>query len=314
MESDPERLVTALATVQPAYLSRLEAIIGPIQMSFRDEHQENRGYLSRPSPHRPGEIHPAIARLSIRYRWDMYHQDPRRQRDVALEEYTLVMPVDRALVERVLGEQFGAPRQILHTLEGVTFDYAGYHPFYVTGGGDHAMILEWHAEVPRFAIPVPEEGERLHWLGELRRRIESATSVDEIEAFCKAAPEAAGVQPEGTLNTKLNPRAAFKSPTGDGRDYWIRFMPPVRATQLAEVFGWLPAIGVSHDIHMSSWHVERAGDGWLPSSGALQHWQLRAQLAAWPSGPEQPGGGMKVSHAIGADDEVTHLAIQPRYQ
>jgi len=318
MESDPVRLVEALAHDRPAYLSGLESIVGDVDMSFRNADRENRGFLWRPAEHGRGSLSPLVEQLSITYAWDMYHEDAQRPRDVRLLEYTLWIRCERALVERILERRFGAPRPVVDEGEvggnRVSLRYAGFHPFYV-GETAAATLLSWYATLPRFAMPVPDPQVRRAWIVELRRRLETAMTVDELDAFCREAPSAAGIAIRGTLNRTLNRYAEFTSPTGDGRDYWIRFVPPIRANLLIDVFDWGPAVGVSHDVHMSSWHIERRGDKWLPLGGAGRHWQIEAALDRRPTGAAEPDQrGSRPAYGIGAGDEVTAFAVQPRFR
>jgi hypothetical protein len=319
METDPIQFVNALANDPPTYLSRLGRIVGDVEMSFRSEDGENTGFLRRPSEHRRGHLSPLVESLWIRYAFDWYHSDPTRPRDVQLLEYSVVIRCDRAVVESVLAQRFGPPHPVVDDQEvqgkRAPRKYASYHPFYIDQSDAPRTILTWHAEVPRFAIPVPDPEVRRAWLGELRRRIETATTVDELDAFCKATMTGAGIEITGTLNRTFNRYAEFKSPSTDGRDYWIRFQPPLPARLLVDVFDWTPAVGVSHDVHMSSWHVERRGDGWRPLGGAHLHWEIDARLSAWPSGPPETGARFaRPARGIGDSDEVTTLAVQPRFR
>ena len=318
METDPERLATALVSRPPSYLSQFERIVGPIKLSFRDEHHENIGFLRRPADHRPDPVSPIIQWLSVRYAFDVYHEDRRRERDVALLEYTLALRCDRAMIERVLGRHFGSPRFVFEEREALgkttRSEYAVYHPFYVDVTADRRPNLQWHADMPRFAIPVPDETARRAWLGELRRCCEGAMNIDEIDAFCRTAPAHAGITIAGTLNSTFNPYAEFRPATSDARDYSLRLVPPIRAKVLAEIFGWGDVIGSSHDVHMSSWHIEPRGRNWLPVTGALQHWEIEAMLTSWPSGPSEPAFRGNVAHAIGDADEVRVFAIRPRFR
>src|SRR5687767_4870761 len=99
-----ERLLRRLLD-QPRSLSQLEAVVGSIRMSFRSEEGENMGFLVRPRLGEAGEFSKLVPRLSVRYAWDRYHQDPTRRRDVELLEHTVRLRIDRARVERALGER-----------------------------------------------------------------------------------------------------------------------------------------------------------------------------------------------------------------
>ena len=134
-----------------------------------------------------------------------------------------------------------------------------------------------------------------------------------MDAFCKVAPAAAGIEIVGTLNRTAN---SYGLPAKDPRDYWLTLVPPVRATVVATAFEWGPIVGISHDVHMSSWHVERRADTWLPTSGADTQWQVRAVLARFPSGgpAKRSGPGPSDAFAVGADDELDSLVIEPRFK
>ncbi|HWO23863.1 MAG TPA: hypothetical protein VNO30_34210 [Kofleriaceae bacterium] len=308
------QLVRHLVERRPARMSELEAIMGPlagpIAMSFRDEDHENMGWLDRPRNGK-GEFTALVPRLRVEYRFDMYHERPTRPRDVGLESFTLEVRGDAALAERILREELGATRTVV---DGAT-RYAAVHPFYVARdpSAPDRFRLSWYAEVPRFAIPTPDPQARAAWLRALARRIAIARSVDEVAAFCKDAPAAAGIEIVGTLNSTANPHGR---PTKDPRDYWIKFVPPVRATAVAAAFEWGMIVGVTHDVHMSTWLVERQADTWLPTAGADAQWEIRATFTKSPDGgPVKHGrAGPFSARGVDAADELHSLAIGPRFK
>jgi hypothetical protein len=304
------QLVRRLVARRPARMSELEAIVGPIAMSFRDEDNENMGWLRRPRD-AGGEFTALVPRLDVNYWFDMYHENPSRPRDVGLETFTLEVRGDAGIAAQILRAEIGAPSTVL---DGAT-SYAAFHPFYVARvpGVTDRFRISWYAEVPRFAIPEPDPEARAAWLGALARQIAAARSVDEVDVFCRAAPAAAGIEIVGTLNRTANP---YGLPAKDPRDYWIKFVPPVRATVVAAAFGWGPIVGVSHDVHMSSWHVERLADTWLPITGADTQWQVSASFTGHPSGEraQRGGPGRAPARAVAAEDELGSLAIEPRFK
>jgi hypothetical protein len=268
-------------------VSELEAIVGPIAMSFRSEDHENMGFLSRPRSGR-GDFTKLVPRLSVTYAWDVYHEDPTRPRDVELLELALDVRGDAAEAEQILRAHFGAPRTVR---DGDT-TYDAFHPFYVArlAATPDRFRLAWFAEVPRFAIPAPDAGVRERWLRGLRDRLATAKSIDEVAAYCASVPAGAGVKITGALDIEL--------------------VPPAPASLVVDVFAWAPAIGVSHDVHMASWHVERRDDKWLPIAGAKSQWQIDARLGGWPGGAEVHG--RRGAYALGDRDEITVLSIEPR--
>jgi len=85
--------------------------------------------------------------------------------------------------------------------------------------------------------------------------------------------------------------------------------------ELAEVFGWTTPVGSSHDVHMSSWHIERRGDHRAPISGAHQHWEVHAHLEHGPSGADEADShGPNPSQRLGDADDVSSLSIRPRFR
>ena len=316
LASPAAELVGKLVAHPPARLSELEAIIGPIHMSFDAKDDDDLGMIVRPRP-RSGEheFTRLVPSLVVQYAFDMYHEDPTRPRDVELTELSLEIRGDPAEAERILRDHFGNPRTVTEKVHGTPVArYAAFHPFYLARdpGVTDRFRLEWYAEVPRWAIPEPDPKARLAWLRQLQHRIATAHSIDEIDAFCRAAPPAAGIQITGTLDVKANP---YGRPAKDGRDYGIDFVPPVRAEQLADVFGWSPAVGVSHDVHRSSWHLERRDGDWLPISGADSQWEIAAYLTEGPSGAVVPKGKRHDSGLeLGDEDEVGHLVVEPRFK
>lgn len=296
-------LVRNLIEKRPALLSELEVIVGPIAMSFEMKDHENMGSLRRPRGG-SGEFTALVPRLDVRYGFDIHHQEPTRKRDVGLVEYTLEVRGDAAVAQQILTEKFGAPRDV----KDGAIRYSAYHPFYLERAAPDRFRIAFHAAVPRFAIPVPDAKARAEWLAAFARRIASAQSIDELEAFCKAAPKDAGIELVGTLNRSANPNGL---PAKDPRDYWIRLVPPVRADVLATAFGWGAIVGVSYDVHMSSWHVERRADTWLPISGVAQQWQIKAGFAKHPRGAS---ANRRAAHEVGSDDEINSLSIAPRFK
>lgn len=312
--SPAAELVGKLVAHPPARLSELEATVGPIHMSFDRKDHDDLGSIVRPRHGEP-EFSKLVPSLVAVYNFDLYHEDPARPRDVQLTALSLEIRGDPAEAERILRDRFGAPRAVTETIEGKPIaTYAAFHPFYLhryPGVADRFQ-LAWYAEVPRWAIPEPDPKARLAWLRQLHHRIATAHSIDEIAAFCRAAPPAAGIQITGTLDTKANP---YGRPAKDGRDYWIELYPPVRAKLLADVFGWTPAVGVSHGVHRSSWHLERRDGDWLPISGADAQWEIGAYLTSGPTGAFVPAGKRHDGALeLGDEDEVGRLVVEPRFQ
>jgi hypothetical protein len=307
------QLVLRLVERRPRRMSELEAIVGPIAMSFRDEDLENMGRLQRPRDSRDpkAEFTALVPRLHVDYGFDMYHETPSRPRDVGLETFTLVVRGDAAAAEQILRDKLGPPRVLVRG----SARYAAFHPFYITRDPQETdrFQLSWYAEVPRFAIPEPDPQLRAAWLRELARRISTARSIDEVDAFCKAAPADAGIEITGTLNRTANPHGR---PTLDPRDYWIKFVPPLRATVLADAFEWGAIVGVSTDVHLSSWHIERRADSWLPTTGATAQWEVRASFATSPSGGSAKLGGAhrRSAREVDREDELYSLSIGPRFK
>lgn len=309
-DSPAAALVRRLVDNPPYRMSALEAIVGPIGMSFRNDDNENMGYLRRPRDSTSAaEFTPLVPRLLVDYHWDMYHQRPTEPRDVSLESFTLEVRGDLAAAEQILRDKYGAPR----TVNDRGTQYAAFHPFYLASHArSDRFTLVWYGAVPRFAIPEPDATTRAAWLRALSQRIATANTVDEIDVFCKNAPRDAGIEIVGTLNSTANP---YGRPTKDARDYWLRFVPPVRAKVLAGAFNWGTIIGVTHDVHMSSWHAARRADTWLPISGAQAQWEIDAGFTRSPSGGSVARGTSKFGgNAVTDEDEIGSLAIRPRFK
>jgi hypothetical protein len=308
-------LVKRLIARPPQQMSDLEASVGPIQMSFSNADHDNMGFLDRPRGSK-GEFSTLVPRLSVRYGWDMYHQDPTRPRDVSITELRLEIRGDPHDAEQVLRDHFGAPRTVVDKTDATSgVSYAAFDPFYLAldPGNAGTFQLLWYATMPRFAIPDPDPAKRVAWLKSFEQRLATAKSVDEINMFCQAAPPDAGIKITGTLNTTAN---SYGLPAKDGRDFWIELYPPVRATVLADAFHWSPVIAVSHDVHMSSWHLERRDGNWLPLTGADTQWEIEASLTEHPhdSTAIKKRSAAEGAHPIAADDEISHFAIRPRFK
>ena len=294
-----EDIVARLAD-QPRLLSDLEAIIGPVRLSFDRQHMENMGGLFRPRPGETGEFSDVVPRLFVKYAFDMFHQDPARPRDPELTEYSLQMRGDRSAVEAVLAQRFGAPRDVVEHFPSskgvITTVYAQHGPFFLADGGVHDITLRWYRTTPRFAIPEADPDARRTWLAALRDALTGEPATDAVAAAVQRVDAAAGVTAEPS--------------TFDG-SYWIEFVPPAPALLIIDVFGWERAAGVSTDVHMSSWHIERLDE---PGRPVIGNWELEAHLARPPSGDllqhERRGPG--TPRGIAEPDEVRGLTIRPR--
>jgi len=309
---DAAQLVARLIGTPPDRMSDLEVIIGPVSMSFDSADLENMGSLWRPRPQDGDErdFTPLIRRLYVGYDFDMDHDDASRPRDVGLLECSMYLYGRPDAAEAVLAAAFGAPRYI----EGEHGSRAEYGSFYIRSSSEDAFTLEWHRYRPRWAIPVPDAAARTRWLEGLRDRIAVARTVDEIEAYCRPGAQSLGVSVRGTMNTGLNRYAEFTFPHDDTRGFSLGFEPPVGAQHFAEVFGWMPAVGQSPDAHMSMWYIWRRGEAWYPISGALQHWELRAELNGWPGGVRVGEHGPSPLITLGDQNEVLGLTIEPRFR
>jgi hypothetical protein len=87
---------------------------------------------------------------------------------------------------------------------------ASFHPFYVGETAAATTLLSWYAILPRFAMSVPDPQVRRAWLIDLRRCIETAMIVDELDGFCRDAPAAAGIdsQPVPARGRRARGRSA----------------------------------------------------------------------------------------------------------
>ncbi|MFI5908511.1 hypothetical protein [Dactylosporangium sp. NPDC051541] len=281
---DAAQLVARLIDAPPVRLSDLEAVIGPVAMSFDPADRENMGSLSRPG------FSALIPRLHVDYRFDVYHDDPERPRDVELRSCTLHVRGDGRAAEAVLEARFGAARAVANEYR----PYAVYQPFYLWAvpPENGTFVVEWHAEPPRWALPVPAAAARTGWLEGLRDRIAGARTFAEIEAYCTRPAPGAGIEIAGR------------------GDCVVRFAPPVNARHFATVFGWLPAIGQARGVHMDSWELRRRGEGRPPVGGALRQWELSAELGGRPSGDRiEDAYGQAM---IGPEDEVVTFSIRAR--
>lgn len=243
----------------PDQLSRLEYFLGPFDIDWAGG--EAFGSIFRPpligAPR--GEVRAEVKRMQVALAIDIYHQDPRRPADHRVSSLELDLDVGYATVGHMLAARFASPRPLIHGER----EYIEYGTYYLSLAEDASAQLAWFADRPEWAIPARAPGGLDHLLGVLMDRL----ITDDQPRAILAALEAV------VANTGCELRS----------DHGVRliFNPPI---ELATVVGALrleDPTASSHDVHMSSWHVEVDGDA--PRIGA---WALDINLEGWPRGPE----------------------------
>ena len=276
----------------PRSLSELERLVGPLDVDFAGE--EGSGSVWRPahvlvdgSPQeiRRGALRPEVESLVATFRFDTYHEDPHRPRDMRLETVTLVlaMPAEslRRLVERRLGEgrlverpAGSSPRQY--------FEYGSW--FYVS---TRRSAIEFAVAQHEWALPARSASALDSFLDTLVALLATEPSEGALSAALGSGAAAAGASIRRPIR--------FGDRGSDG--FGISFQPRIPIASVVRAFKWHDAAASSRDVHMSSWSAGPLSaltvPPWRPVVGAFE---VEVLLDGWPRGP----GGADLP-AIGAE-------------
>lgn len=240
--SSTAEMVAKLAEL-PDWLGELEAIVGPLERNL-EVWEEAIGPLHRSRPEGP------IEHLTVALSIDFYHQDPQREKDVALASWDLVFRSGREAALEALRGRFGAAQDL---------DFAVGQPrrfgdLYLTPLPGDRFQLAWYGEEPEWAVP-PRDGaeERAledHLIAFLRAGIRDQT----VERFF---PELADRPGHSTLQA-IGPytRTEITKPRAP-RPAWVSIEirgAPLSAARLVAALGLRRPGFIARDVHMS--HAE----------------------------------------------------------
>jgi hypothetical protein len=242
----------------------------------------------------------AVAWISIEYAWDRYHQHPLRSiaelRRAQLLSYTVGLTVDASACRARLEQRFGAPGRVKHDDR----EYSRFGPFFLYSRAGDSFSLSWYARTPDWAVRADDDA-RLAWIRQLIAALSSAATGHEVDAVVGGAPAEAGVVRSGLEAS--DDRISFE------------LKPPMRAQELVAAFGWANTIGMSRDVHMSSWTIAEVigADEYRLQTRAPRHgcWSVEAFLVRRPTGgacPECRAGGIG-QHRLGEGDAVRSVRL-----
>jgi hypothetical protein len=251
----------------PDLLSRVEYFLGPLEIDWAGG--EAFGSIFRPpllgAPR--GQLRAEVKRLVVALAIDIDHQDPRRASDYAVRSLDVDLDIGYATVGHALAARFASPRPLRHG----ELEYVEYGTFYLALADDASASLSWYADRPEWALPQRMIGGVEHLLEVLFDRL-----------ICDTQPRAilAALEPV-VANTGCELHAPAGYTTWGEHGLGLTFNPPVELATIVDALRLEDPTASSHDVHMSSWHVETADDA--PRVGA---WALDITLEGWPRGPE----------------------------
>jgi hypothetical protein len=267
----------------PDPLSRVEYFLGPLAIDWADN--EALGSIFRPPLVGParGQLRPEVVRLVVRLAIDIYHGDPRRQRDYSVSGIALELDLGHATVAHLLAQRFATTRPV------VTADraFTEYGTYYLAANDDASAYLLWERQRPEWALPQPSAAGLDHLLDALLDRLICDTSARAIVAALE--PIVAGTGCE-----LLAPRSHT---TWGEHGMALTFRPPIAIECVARALRLEQLSATSGDVHMSSWQVEAA-----EARPRIGPWQLDITLEGWPRAAD---------HA--SLDELPNRGASPRF-
>jgi uncharacterized protein (TIGR02996 family) len=243
-----------------------------------------------------------ITSLSIRYRWDMYHEEPkthfRQIEHSGYESFAIAFAGDGDLIDDWLGRRFGPPREAMEAqthpeVPAGTYRIHGAHWLF-RESGDGGGYLRWESRLPDWALPPTDTRAALRFLNELAHLLREDCTHDRLVEFASRPPPRSGVVVRGPLNRS---------------DFWLLLEPQLTALEVAHALEIAGPIGWSGDVHMSSWSViEKDSPSRLgyPSYG---RWVIDVGLDRWPSGRDVEG--RYASQHLAPEDKARSICVRP---
>jgi hypothetical protein len=223
--NDP-RWLDKIIQYPPTSVSTLESWVGPLAIDFAGD--EGRGHVVRGR----GSVRDEITRLVATFRFDMYHEDARRPRDMTLSELELALDVGHATVAQLLERRHGAGREVAGTHE-----YGRW--FYLKLAHDGSAHLRYTVERPEWAKSPVRLDARDQLLTTLHASLAVEQTLEAINAAIEPLAADAGVEIRTWNRGQLD----------------LSFRAGVPLPLFLQVFGWDRAACSSGDVHMTSWQV-----------------------------------------------------------
>jgi hypothetical protein len=256
----------------PRRLSELEQHVGPLEVDFATE---GYGYVHRPSSTRTTPLRDGLARLSAQFHVDIFHEDPRRPRDMSLQSVRLWLSAPERAVRPMLEARFGA------ACKRVRDKHASYRQY---GRWFHLMeaddaVLDWYAARPEWAMPVAPANLRDDFLATLVDRLACEETEPALAAALAPLARAVGVE----IHTPIRSSHLTSEPSG----MQLVMRPSWPLAPIATALRWDPPwVAYSGDLHMQTWSVTTlAAASARPFQPRLGRWTVTAELTDWPSGP-----------------------------
>ncbi len=139
-ESAP--LLDRLVATEPDRLVAFEQIVGPLERDRSDSSEAWYG-LERSREEGP------IARLSVAFLVDHFHEDPETQRDLRLRHWTVEFRQGWSEAKANLERALGPPEVLTHQLRPTL----RYGKFFLKQGAETAFELSWFRQEPEWAVP-----------------------------------------------------------------------------------------------------------------------------------------------------------------
>lgn len=182
-----------------------------------------------------------------------------------------------AEVEQWLEERWERPHRIVARPAAPSSHYAQYGAHWLLQRGEDpapgpdACRLEWHWELPEWALPETSVAVTLAFIAELHALLRSGVPYEGWSRFASRPPERSGIEVRGPLDGKLDGKLV-------GEEVRLLLRPSRAALELA------PPLGIVEPVATRSgaaWHLHDARLPGLTVGG----WVVDAALADPPKGP-----------------------------
>ncbi len=289
---------------EPSTVAELETALDLVLQESTTDLMHTTIYAPRLDPklHQP-PLSETVRRLSASFYWDMYHEQPCRTladaRRRSLSEFNVAFQSDWGACAVRLHQRYGAPNAVAQRFEARVFAYVAYGPFFAAPLPNGAFSLTYHKKIPDWALPPVDVSSKEHFLRSFGDALSNAQGHSDALAAASLPPPRSGVLVHGPSSYE---------------DFRLELAPAMPALELARIWGWQDAIGVSLDVHMSSWTVKlvsRSARGLSTLMPTFGRWEVEARLEGWPSGEQVEGlmAGPVGHRHLTAKDTVRHLSI-----
>lgn len=263
----------------------------------------NMGFFSMPNifAESASPPSPLISSVSIRYRWDMYHEDAKTHfsqiEHTGYEDFSISFFADGDLIENWLRSRFGPPREAVEPSSDAEFpatSFSVYGHWLFREWGNGGGFLRWESRLPDWALAPTDKNVALRFLHELAQLLRRDPIHAEIVEFASRPPPRSGLVVRGPMNRN---------------DFWFILEPKLTAFDVAHALEISSPIGTSGDVHMSSWSIQEQNSRTRLGYPQYGNWVIEVNLDGWPSGGEVEG--RYAAKHLSAKDRVHSLCIRP---